>query len=255
MLADRDAWLRFYDGLGLATLPLRPRAKRPLRTGWQTPSKKSWNHAPPDANVGILCGAASGGLVVLDFDSAGGPREALGMRPEELAVHTLVVKTRRGWHVYARDPNVSTCSPSPGLDIRAGGSLVVAPPSIHPSGVTYELVGAGRRITPLGELPLDLSAGDTPPPAPDLARAEGWIKMQAPKLQAVWSSLRSPTGEFDRSSADFAVSRCLWEAGFDVDEIAAVLTSLPGSKAHERGLAYARRTAARAASRPSRRQA
>ena len=134
MLAERDKWLRFYAERGLATLPLRPREKRPLRRGWRTPTPDAWVGAPADANVGILCGAPSGDLVVLDFDSRDGPREILGVRAEELAVHTLVVRTWRGWHVYARSVNCRTHSPLAGLDIRAEGSLVVAPPSVHPSG-------------------------------------------------------------------------------------------------------------------------
>jgi len=83
---------------------------------------------------------------------------------------------------------------------------------------------------------------------PDWARAEAWMALQSPKLQAAWKCLRSGEVDeaFDRSRADFAIARCLWEGGWDATQIAAVLLALPGSKACERGEVYARKTAARA---------
>lgn len=250
-MLDRDAWLEFYAARGLATTPLRARAKRPLRSGWRTPSPSAWLGVPPDANIGILCGAPSGGLVVLDFDSADGIRESMGLRPEELAVHTLVARTARGWHVYARGAGTRTFSPVRGLDVRGDGSLVVAPPSIHPSGVAYEFLRASAPIASLASLPIELEVDvpeDVGEVAVDWERVEAWVGVQAPKLREAFALLRAPRGEFDRSRADFAVARCLWEGGFQEDEIASVLLALPGSKARERGVGYAARTVARAAS-------
>lgn len=246
----RDDFLELYHLLGFATLPLRPREKRPLRKGWRVPDARAWEDAPPDANVGVLTGSASGGLVVLDFDTEDGPFEVLGLRPRELASRTLVVKTVRGWHVYARGEGVGTSKPREGLDVRGEGALVAAPPSIHPSGAVYEFVSRTMRVIPLAELP---SWAAPPPlevaPATELVeRADAWLALQAPKLRAAWATLRqgAPDG-FDRSRADFALARCLWEAGWDSREVAALLLSLPGSKAAERGEPYALRTAARAA--------
>lgn len=246
----RDEFLAFYARLGLETLPLRPREKRPLYAGWQTPSPNAWARAPPDANVGIICGEASGGLVVLDFDTPNGLEEAMGMRPASLAAHTLVTRTSRGWHVYARDGRERTRSPWKGLDVRGQGSMVVAPPSVHPSGVEYAFLDARAPIAPLSALPIDLEPLAQGRPAPaelDWDGIESWIGLQATKLQTSWRLLRHGGGGFDRSRADFAVARCLWEAGYSVDEVAAVLLALPGSKAQERGEPYARRTAMKAA--------
>lgn len=248
---DREAWLGFYRERGLATLPLRPREKRPLRAGWQTPSASAWDGAPPEANLGVLCGKASGGLVVLDFDTRDGVHEAMGMRPEEVAYHTLVVQTYRGWHVYAREFTLATCSPRKGLDVRAEGSMVVAPPSIHPSGARYEFLRPDAPAAPLASLPISIETHPAPKAADvelDWEELEAWIGIQAPKLQAAWRALQgaAPPG-FDRSRADFAVARCLWEGGYSVQEVTAVLLALPGSKAAERGRAYASLTAVRAA--------
>ena len=235
----------------MATLPLRAREKRPLHVGWRVPDPNSWVAAPPDANLGVLCGAASAGLVVLDFDTRDGVREAMGMRAEELAIHTLVARTARGWHVYARDTSARTSSPWKGLDVRAEGSLVVAPPSIHPSGVEYEFVRADAPIAPLAGLPIELVVAgqqDAVGVVVDWVSVEEWISAQAPKLRESWRLLRkgAPNEAFDRSRADFAIARCLWEGGYSVDEVVVVLQGLPGSKARERGEVYARRTALRA---------
>lgn len=249
-LLDRDAWLAWYAERGLATVPVVPRGKRPLRAGWQRGGASAWAGAPPDANLGVVCGAPSGGLVVLDFDTPEGVRSAFGMRPERVADHTLVVRTSRGWHVYARESGRATSSPWPGLDVRGERSLVVAPPSVHPSGIKYEFVRSDVPISPLCKLPVTLGPivphEDQPSPI-DWEALEALVGSQASKLRRHWALLREPRGEFDRSRADFAVARCLWEAGYELEDIARVLLALPGSKASERGQQYAFRTAARAA--------
>lgn len=247
---EREEWVAWYAGRGLATIPVVARGKRPLRAGWQKADPDAWRGAPVDANVGVLCGAASADLVVLDFDTRDGLREASGMRPEELAVHTLVARTARGWHVYARDTSVRTSSPWKGLDVRAEGSMVVAPPSVHPSGLAYEFVRRHARIAPLSTLPILLERDvqrDDHALEVDLADVEEIVARQARKLREHWAHLKDPTHPFDRSRADFAVARCLWETGYTEAEIAQVLLLLPGSKARERGESYAKRTASKVA--------
>lgn len=251
-MISRDEFLALYARLGFATVPLQPREKRPLRRGWQVPDARAWADAPPDANVGVLTGAVSGGLLVLDFDHEDGPFDVLGLRPRELARQTLVVRTARGWHAYFRSDNLRTRSPRPGLDLRGDGAMVVAPPSIHPSGRQYEFVDEPRPPAPLASLlpePLDPAAEQPPGAAPEVEweAIEEWIALQAPRLREAWRLLRWPDREFDRSRADFALARCLWEAGHAEEVVVRVLLALPGSKARERGEAYAVRTVRRAA--------
>lgn len=251
-MTGRAEYLELYARLGFATVPLRPREKRPLRKGWQVPDPHAWDDAPPDANVGILTGAPSGGLVVLDFDLEDGPFDVLGLRPRELARQTLVVRTSRGWHAYFRSDDMRTRSPQPGLDVRGEGAMVVAPPSVHPSGQCYTFLGNLREPAPLARW---LPDGKHPSnralvPADgeiDWAEIEAWVGLQAPKLREAWGLLKEPRGRFDRSRADFAIARCLWEAGHADESIVQVLLALPGSKARERGEAYAVRTVRRAA--------
>jgi len=264
-VSERDELLALYARLGLATIPLLPRSKRPLRAGWKQAPSQAWLGAPLDANVGIVCGSISGGLVVLDFDEQDGPRETLCMTPRELAVHTIVVATHRGYHVYARHVGFgASVRPRAGLDVQGEGALVVAPPSIHPSGGSYGFVAEPRRIAALAEITVvgDLfkstAAGaearvaeptdETASVTVDWETVEEWIGVQSPKLREAWTMLRAgeTPDEFDRSKADFAVARCLWEGGWSEADVAAVLMGLVGSKARERGERYALRTALRA---------
>lgn len=249
-----EDWRAFYARLGFATIPLRPREKRPLRRGWLTAHDRQWDRLPRGANLGVLTGAPSAGLVVLDFDTGDGPFDVLGLRPRELSERTMVARTARGWHVYVRAPGAVTSSPRSGLDVRADGAMVVAPPSVHPSGTRYEFVGDRFVVAELSTLasidvlapvvrPIDVQVADV-----DMGQVEAWIAAQWPALQAAWAKLkRPPAGEsYDPSRADFAVARCLWEGGYAAEQVASILCGLPGSRAQERGRAYALRTALRA---------
>ena len=89
--------------------------------------------------LAIRTGAPSG-LVVVDVDPAHGGRDTLA----ELVAHGLTPPTRYvhtgsgGLHLYYRHPGPhlkvlnSAGRLGPGIDIRADGGYVVAPPSIHP---------------------------------------------------------------------------------------------------------------------------
>lgn len=241
-----DEWRAFYAGLGFATIPLRPREKRPLCKGWRAAPAEHWVSAPADANIGIVTGARSGDLVVLDFDERDGPERILGLSAEQLSFVTMVVETSRGWHVYARGAGVASSTPHAGLDVRGEGGMVVAPPSIHPSGHVYRFVRPGSSIVPLGAIAPTLGA-ETARGADDLADVEAWISAQAPKMREAWARLRAPPSmSFDASKADFAVACCLAELGYEPSRVAAVLLQLPGSRARERGEPYALLTAQRA---------
>ncbi|GEM_PF-6302963 len=286
-MLTRDAFLRRYEELGLSAVPLRAQEKRPLRRGWQMPSALEWINVPSDAGVGIRTGRVSGDLVVLDFDREDLLWKWLLLSPRELARHTLVTVTRRGFHVYARYAGVVTQTPEEGFTILGEGSLVVAPPSIHKTGFQYHHLDTPRCIAPLSML-IDVdvlfntinttsnkrgrAGGSAPAPAtteaaakpatratePEPAEplelelvlmAEERIMAQAPKLREKLAILKSgvvPPG-FDRSGADFALARCLWEGGWAPVDAARYLRTLAGSKARERGWSYAIHTAHRAA--------
>jgi hypothetical protein len=210
--------------------------------------------------------------VVLDFDDADLFHEVLGLSPRSLAAHTPVVRTSRGYHAYARCSGIRTRVPRNGLSVLGEGSLAVAPPSVHPSGISYSFVAEPRRIAALAEFapqfcdegfashePTDrVEESNEIAAVEPLSREDAFhvIRGQHPRVVEAWSLLttRPPSGRVFEGSgsdawsrADFLVALCLIQHGADPERVAAFLTTLEGSKAAERGLRYARRTCERAA--------
>jgi putative DNA primase/helicase len=124
-----------------------------------------WWHGSPDANLAVATGAASG-IVVLDVDPRNGGDASLadlqrqnGALPETPRVLT----GGGGMHVYfhAPQPTVPTRVVGDGLDLKAAGGYVVAPPSLHLSGRLYAWeIGAGLEL-PLAPLPAWLQTAAT----------------------------------------------------------------------------------------------
>jgi hypothetical protein len=140
-----------YIANGLSVIPIKPYSKEPA-VAW-----KAYQQEPPsvsevqkwfkgtDYGIGIVTGKVSDNLVVIDFDGAETFKEFLKTLKDDLkdiVNNTWVVKTSRGFHVYLRvdtDKKIPTTK-FPGVDIKAEGAYVVAPPSIHPSGIRYEFL-------------------------------------------------------------------------------------------------------------------
>ena len=136
-----------YASRGWAVLPCRPSGKEPaIRGGFKaaTTEKRAivaaWT-GQSAANVGIATGAMSG-LVVLDVD----PRNEGDASLAELErIHgplpiTATVETGGGGrHFYFAAPEGAVRSGvlADGLDIKADGGYVIAPPSVHPDGGVY----------------------------------------------------------------------------------------------------------------------
>ncbi len=92
---------------------------------------RAWWEMWPDANVGI----DTSGLFVLDLDTP----EALTDAIAEGIPPAPWVMTAKGMHIYFRDFPTARNSVkfAPGMDTRARGGYVVAPPSLHASGARY----------------------------------------------------------------------------------------------------------------------
>jgi len=140
--------------LGFSVFPIKPRDKIPAVDSWKEFQERkptdgelhTWFDRG-DKNIGIVCGKISGNLVVVDFDDPamltflfeGGPNKFIEKAKEK----TLVVKTRKGWHVYFRVmENLLQSGRLDNLkiDIKGEGGYVVAPPSIHREGTKYEFL-------------------------------------------------------------------------------------------------------------------
>lgn len=154
-----------YAAHGWSVIPIEAHGKRPL-VAWrefqtrhaEAERIESWFHRWPSANVGIVTGRISG-LVVVDIDAAHGGFESLQTLQAALGAWppTVVAATGGGGrHLYfaqACAPLANRVAIRPGIDVRADGGCVVAPPSLHPSGRRYAWVG-GRapgqvRLAPL----------------------------------------------------------------------------------------------------------
>ena len=93
----------------------------------------------PDSNLAIITG--TNGLVVLDIDPRSGGAEELNRLEKKygkLPIGPLVHTGGGGSHHYFRaDQQVRSAIAGPGVEIKAEGNCVVAPPSLHASGRHY----------------------------------------------------------------------------------------------------------------------
>ncbi len=94
------------------------------------------------ANIGIRT-CADSGLVVLDVDGEEGANSLAELVDEHGPLPPTVQSTTgRGLHFYFRHPGPGTTIRNraaflAGLDIRGDGGYVIAPPSMHGSGINY----------------------------------------------------------------------------------------------------------------------
>jgi hypothetical protein len=133
------AAVTYAGGWGWPVFPLRPDSKIPATpNGFHDATTdtaaivETWTRSPR-ANVAIVTGATAG-LVVIDVDGEKG-RESLAELKRTLGPlpTTLAAATPRGAHGYFLHPDVEVrCSAGllgAGVDVRAEGGYIVAPPS------------------------------------------------------------------------------------------------------------------------------
>jgi hypothetical protein len=138
-----------YVARGWSVIPVEPRGKRPLVAWLELQQHRAgrsaietWFRHWPDANVGIVTGRVSG-IVVIDVDVQHGGFESLAALEGEHGPLPRTVEAITGGggrHLYFVHPGATLnnrVALRPGIDLRADGGCVVAPPSIHPSGQRY----------------------------------------------------------------------------------------------------------------------
>ena len=131
-----------YAELGMSVIPLQ--GKRPT-VRW-----KDYQHKPASGrtisnwyssgllnNVGLVCGAVSGNLVVLDLDSPKSYPVLKDAFPNLFNTYTVTTGSGKGKHIYWRTrelpKTLRILNTSLGnLELRSEACLVVAPPSLHP---------------------------------------------------------------------------------------------------------------------------
>ncbi len=126
-----------------------PRTRQGLHDATTDPARiRQWWQQWPTANLGIRTGAVSG-LVVIDVDPDHGGLDTMrSLAAEHKIPKGLRVRTGSGgWHLYFAHPggrvrNSAGTALGPGVDVRGDGGYVIAPPSRHISGGSYEWAGA-----------------------------------------------------------------------------------------------------------------
>ena len=98
---------------------------------------KQWFTKNPTANIGIVTGKVSN-LVVVDLDS---DEAVKTFRDKGWFDGAGVAKSAHGYHIYFSYPDFevrNSVDKSISVDIRGEGGYILAPPSVHGSGIEYK---------------------------------------------------------------------------------------------------------------------
>jgi len=135
-----------YARRGWPVFPCAPRAKTPLtphglKDATTDPDIiRAWFARWPQANIAIVTGDESG-FFVLDVDPRAGGDETLRDLEQQFGPLPETVESLTGGggrHILFRCPLGLRCAKlGEGLDLKANGGYIIAPPSIHPSGRAY----------------------------------------------------------------------------------------------------------------------
>ena len=190
------------------------RGKVPMLKGWPKHPEDAEarllraNSVKAEGNVGILCGD---GLVVIDadrhnegIDGVVNLQALFEKNSSELPAPT-VLTGGGGSHYYFRvpdgldiDPRNSAEKLAPGVDVRANGGQVVAPPSKHKNGNRYEWVDG------------------LPPHVEQLPVAPMWLLdiFRAPKRTAAPMHRRLDSDDADKSEVERALDFISPDVGY-----------------------------------------
>jgi hypothetical protein len=212
-----------------------PRTKRGFLDATTDPAQiDRWWKAQPDSNIGVPTGAASG-FVAVDEDPRNGGTEGLAALLEELGLELpptpISLTGGDGRHILLKRPDVGdhasirTTKLATGVDFKADGGYIVAPPSVHGSGRSYkwkEEAKAGE--VALAEMPQALLARVVAPPH----KASRPAKNGAPRAGSA-----APSTPLRESFLYLAFEAAGWLAeAIDADRIAVVC---PWASSHTTG--------------------
>lgn len=197
-----------YHRRGLCPIPVKERSKQtslvqlaPYLSKRATKEElSSWSWP----GVGIVTGPVSG-VLVLDVD---GPEGETELKKYGHPVTPMVRTASGGLHLYFKHPDTDIRTGiriAPGLDVKASGGYVVAPPSVGSNGKPYEWI---------------VSLEDT-----ELADPPEWLMrlLEQPKRKGVAAPVgeRIPSGQRNKELTSIAGS--MRRRGMDAAEILAAL--------------------------------
>jgi len=156
MTDSKLSQLLFYAERGWPVFPCRPGAKAPLTNkGFKDASVdevqiRAWHGRHPGANWAIRTGSresGGAGILAVDIDRKNGGLENWEMLRDENAgaIETPTARTGGGGqHIYLAHPDgldvsIGAGVLGPGIDIRANGGYVIAPPSRTEAGYIFEI--------------------------------------------------------------------------------------------------------------------
>jgi hypothetical protein len=233
-----------YAARGWKVFPLAPRSKQPLRgsRGFKDATTdeetiRQWWTDKPLLNLAVATGGQSG-LVVIDVDLRHGGDASLFELERELdeLPDTVQALTAGGWHLYFRHPGIDL-KPGfgdgfPGLDIKADGAYVVAPPSLHPSGHQYQWKLAADEVE-LAELPAAFVELARSEPGYPLDRDHPWSRREATGARdnnaskdARGSVAETPLTPGQRHTGLVSLAGRLVNAGLPTDHLRTTLLAL-----------------------------
>jgi hypothetical protein len=184
-----------YGRLGWSVVPIEARGETsPIR--WQVYQHRlpkmtelgDWFNRWPGANLAIVTGVVSA-LVVLELDPRQDAVASVTRLEQEHAPLPETVEAMTGdgrRHLYFGHPGGivrERVDLAPGIDLRGDGSYVVAPPSVHACGESYEWVHSPE-VFHLVSLPawlLRAAAGGTAPSDSAPEPWQGFVHTQVPE--------------------------------------------------------------------------
>jgi len=232
-----------YHRHGLSCVPFAPRSREPEPDfRWRKYQNTQVSLAEvralfrgknnANANLAIICGKASDNLFVPEIDNASAFAD-FGRLLNGLGIDTWTMQRDHfvdgdphagGGHYYLKAPvPVKGCLVK-GIDVRGQGQVVIAPPSIHPTGALYRFPNRPPIIFRLPAL--------TTIPMLQLEPAVG--QNNGPRISRLaWRLLKGDPETLKRydtrSPADFALMASLIRTGCSYDQILKLMSTYPGS--------------------------
>jgi putative DNA primase/helicase len=169
----------------------------------------------PHANIGIVAGPTGWLIVDIDSDQARDHFKSIAdYETIEAMKNAPISKTGKGWHFVFRDdersygPSVGSGEDT-GIDIRAGISFIVAPPSTHVSGHQYAWMN--------GQPPFE--------PAQPTRWLRNYIETRRTNERTIIDdSMKIPEGSRNKTIAE--LGGVMRRRGFNEEEIRTALTSV-----------------------------
>lgn len=202
-------------GLGLNVLPARFKDKAPIVKWQQYQNVQTYNLLPSwfggggQRNYWVMTGIMSR-VIVIDCDTDAADKWWRVLLGDETMESAGRVKTRKGHHYWFKIPDdwpegksIESWSVHPGreedpeglsFDVRADGTGVIAPPSVHESGHQYVWE---RHLTEAAYAPIELLDGTARASAPKASGTHGEVLGVGGVARSMLSTLlsRPPGGE------------------------------------------------------------